>query len=446
MGRVALRTVYLKRWAVLHLTDCARLWSIARARGAATATVDNRAAISQRIVAMSQQQRPALERWISRALGDQEDAGLGSGWISGTFSIFLGSLALLGVLAFWFPGLLTTAEFRARYPIQVLRIVLEIAIVVAFALGALSMVQRRRKVLGLTGVAISLIALMAGGGQVPIHSEFDQRFTLGVDWFVLNLLLLALVFIPMERAFPRLRGQTTFRFGWTTDGAHFLVSHMAVQALTFMTLLPATLLAPHWQPIALQEAIRGQPLMAQFLEIVLVSDLFQYWIHRAFHQVPALWRFHAIHHSSRVVDWLAGSRLHVVDVLATRSLVFVPVFLLGFSESALYGYLVFVSFHAVLLHANVRWSFGWLDHVVATPRVHHWHHAVAPVDRNFAVHLPVLDRLFGTQHLPEGQAFPAEYGLDGHPVPEGWGKQLVYPFGHRAAPPEPTNPATPRSG
>ncbi len=94
----------------------------------------------------------------------------------------------------------------------------------------------------------------------------------------------------------------------------------------------------------------------------------QYWIHRAFHHVPWLWRFHAVHHSSRVLDWLAGSRLHVVDVIATRGLVLVPVFLLGFSRGALYAYLVLVSFHAVFIHANVRFRFGWLDRVIATPR------------------------------------------------------------------------------
>ena len=52
---------------------------------------------------------------------------------------------------------------------------------------------------------------------------------------------------------------------------------------------------------------------------------------------------------------------------------------------------------------------------------------MTPVDKNFAVHLPVLDRLFGTQHLP-GDAWPADYGVAGHPVPEGWWAQLVAPF------------------
>jgi lathosterol oxidase len=107
--------------------------------------------------------------------------------------------------------------------------------------------------------------------------------------------------------------------------------------------------------------------------------------------------------------------------------VLVPVFLLGFAQSALYAYLVFVSFHAVFIHANVRFRFGWLDRVIATPRGHHWHHAVTPTDKNFAVHLPVLDRLFGTQHLP-GDAWPETYGIAGDPVPESWAGQLVYPL------------------
>ncbi len=371
--------------------------------------------------------RPPLERWVERAFGDAEATRFGSGWISGTASVFLGAVALLGAVAFRFPGALSSAAFRAHYPIPLLRALLEVTIGLGFLLGALSLVLRRRKVLGLTGIGLALGATLAGGGSVPIESAFDQPVTVGLDWFLLNLFLLTLVFVPLERAFPRLPQQTTFRVGWTTDGAHFMVSHLAVQALTFLTLLPATALARVWQPEALQHAIRQQPLALQALEILVLADLTQYWIHRAFHGVPWLWRFHAIHHSSRALDWLAGSRLHVVDVVTTRGLVMVPVFLVGFAQPALYAYLVFVSFHAVFIHANVRFRFGWLDRVIATPRAHHWHHAVAPIDKNFAVHLPVLDALFGTLHLP-GDAWPTAYGIEGHPVPEGWGAQLLHPF------------------
>jgi len=134
-----------------------------------------------------------------------------------------------------------------------------------------------------------------------------------------------------------------------------------------------------------------------------------------------------IHHSSRVLDWLAGSRLHLVDVLVTRSLVLMPIFLLGFAQSALYLWLVIVAFHVIVIHVNLRFRLRWIERLLATPRFHHWHHATAPLDKNFAVHFPWLDRIFGTYHLPAG-AWPDELGITGHPVPAGFFAQLIYPL------------------
>lgn len=347
--------------------------------------------------------------------------------MAGTVGVFLGVLACLGVLAFHFPDLLSSPELRGRYSVPTLRLALVTGIALAFLLGAVSMLLRSRKTLGAIGVSLAIIAVLGGGGSIPISGDFDRSYTIGLDWFVLNVLLLALAFVPLERWLPHRTEQTTFRFGWTTDGTHFLVSHLALQTLTFLSLLPSTTILGLWRPESLRFAIAAQPVWLQFVEIVVVTDFVQYWVHRAFHRIPILWRFHAIHHSSRAMDWLAGSRLHVVDVVITRGLVILPVFVLGFSQSAVYAYLVFVGFHAVLIHANFGVSFGRLDHWIATPRMHHWHHAITPVDRNFAVHLPVLDRIFGTLHLAEG-AWPDAYGIAGHPVPEGWGAQMIAPF------------------
>ena len=52
------------------------------------------------------------------------------------------------------------------------------------------------------------------------------------------------------------------------------------------------------------------------------------------------------------------------------------------------------------------------------------------MDKNFAVHLPWIDRLFGTFHLP-GEAWPERYGIAGEPVPEGYVGQLLYPLRRR---------------
>jgi sterol desaturase/sphingolipid hydroxylase (fatty acid hydroxylase superfamily) len=376
------------------------------------------------------QRIPSLDRWFERAFGDAEPSRFGTGWASGVASVFLASVALGAVVVLWFPGWLSTARFRPLYPLPFLRAVIEVAIVIAFVLGATSIFLRRRKVLGLTGCALSLVAALLGGGNVETRDGASSSATLGLDWFLLNLLLLALLFVPLEKLFPQRSGQSTFRPEWTTDGVYFLVSHVLVQSLSFFILLPATTLGRVWHPEGLQAAIRSQPTLLQLLEIVLVADLAQYAVHRAFHRVPVLWRFHEVHHSSRDLDWLAGSRLHLLDALATRALVLVPLSLLGFAEGALGGYLVFVSFHAVFIHANVRFRLTHIEPVLVTPRFHHWHHAAEPEarDRNFAVHLPWLDRLFGTAYFP-AERWPARYGLQHDPVPAGYLRQLAYPFG-----------------
>ena len=133
------------------------------------------------------------------------------------------------------------------------------------------------------------------------------------------------------------------------------------------------------------------------------------------------------------MDWLAGSRMHLVDVVVTRALAFVPLYVLGFAEPAVYAYLVFVSFHAIFVHANVRFTFGRLADIVGTPRFHHWHHSAEPeaVDKNFAIHLPVIDRVFGTLYLPH-RAWPAAYGIAQSRVPESYLAQLVFPFTRRS--------------
>jgi len=135
------------------------------------------------------------------------------------------------------------------------------------------------------------------------------------------------------------------------------------------------------------------------------------------------------------MDWLAGSRLHLVDAVVTRALAFVPIHVLGFSDAPVLAYVALVSLQATFIHANVRFNFGPLSWIIATPRFHHWHHGAEPeaIDKNFAVHLPVFDVLFGTAHLPHGR-WPRSYGLAHDSVPDGYLPQLVDPFRSRKPP------------
>jgi len=356
------------------------------------------------------------------------DTRFGSGWISGVAAVSLGALGLGAVLCLLFPDVLTSPETRGYYPLPIVRFLIHLVLVGAFGLGLLSVVLSRRRRLGLTGMGLALAAVLLGGSQVDVQVRAERATAIGLDWFLVNIFVLAMVFVPLEVLLARLPEQPLFRKGWLTDLLHFGVSHVLVQVSVFLTLVPAAVLF-HWAvDPRLQAAVAGQPPLLQFVEIVVVADLAQYAIHRLFHRVPWLWRFHAVHHSSQAMDWLAASRIHLVDAVVTRAVGFVPLYVLGFAPGAVYAYLVFVSFHAIFVHANVRVRFGRLAQVIGTPRFHHWHHAAEPqaVDRNFAIHLPVLDRLFGTLYLPD--RWPGRYGIEGDPVPEHYLGQVAYPF------------------
>ena len=358
-----------------------------------------------------------------RSLG--YDPRFGRGFVSGVFAVALSALGLGGVLCLRFPSWLTTPDARALYPLDLIRFLIHLHLVAGFGLGVLSIVLSRKAFLGLSGIGMVVVAALLGGSQAPIGTLGGAR-ALGLDWFLLNVLVLAMLFVPLERLFARLPEQPIFRRGWATDLAHFAVSHLLVQVTVLLTLVPAALFFAWAVHPAVQHAIAAQPALVQFAEIVLVADLAEYAVHRLFHVVPLLWRFHAVHHSSETMDWLASSRIHLGDAVVTRALAFVPLYVLGFSTGPVYAYLVFVSFHAIFVHANVRFRFGALERILGTPKFHHWHHATAPVDKNFAIHLPVIDRVFGTYWLPA--EFPARYGIADNPVPPRYAAQLIWPF------------------
>ena len=357
-----------------------------------------------------------------------ENTRFGSGWISGALSTALGAIGLGAVLCFHFPEWLTMQDLRALYPVPYIRALLHVVLVSGFLLGLLSVVLRRSKRLGVAGMALTLAAALLGGSRVPLDGELRAGPFLGLDWFLLNLIAYSALFIPLERFFARLADQPIFRRSWRTDLSYFFVSTLLVQVTTLLTLSPAMIFFDWASHAGVQAWVARQPYALQFVAILFVADLTQYWVHRAFHRVPLLWRFHRIHHSADTMDWLAGSRLHLVDVVVTRGLSYVPIYLLGFAEAPLFAYVVFVSIQATFIHANLRFELPFLRGLLATPQFHHWHHAADAVDVNFAVHLQALDWLFGTFHLPRG-VWPSAYGLaSGERLPGGYVQQLVEPF------------------
>jgi lathosterol oxidase len=367
------------------------------------------------------------------SLETTEPMSFGYGFISGLLSALLGIAGLGAVLSFRFPQYLTYTELRVIYSIGVLRALIHVALVASFVLGSISAFLRANKTLALVGIGFTLIAALLGGSRVPVEGELENGAWFGLDFFVLNLLLYSAVFVPLERLFALRPGQPVFRRQWPVDLTYFFINSLLIEVLTIFTLQPALILFDWARTEGLSRAVTSLPLIVQLPAILLLADFTQYWVHRTFHAVPLLWPFHAIHHSAVAMDWLAGSRLHLVDVILTRGLTYVPIFVLDFSEPAVITYVFLVAAQATFIHANVRWEFRPLRKIIATPPFHHWHHSAEreAVDKNFAVHTPIWDVLFGTYYLPD--RWPAEYGLsDGRNVPARWVTQLAYPFRKRS--------------
>ena len=356
---------------------------------------------------------------------------VGEGLVSGYIACFLAILSFLGVIAFHFPEYLTTPELRANYDVTTLRMVLFYALVIAGSLGLLNFVRNKNKRLGTVAWVFVILSIALGGHRVPVGDFPDNTPYVGLDWFILDLLGSTLIFIFIEKLFPH-KKQAIFRPQWKTDFNHFFINHLLIG----FALLVANQFVNKTFGWAVnsdtQQLVSSLWFPIQLALILLVADLFQYAFHRLYHEVPLLWRLHAVHHSVKHMDWLAGSRIHILELLITRSAVLAPIFFFGFDKSVIDAYVIIVGFQAVFNHANVRINIGWLRYIFVTPQFHHWHHASdeAAIDRNYAAHFSFIDYLFGT--AVKGQTeWPDQYGVKGDYVPEGMLKQQMFPFTYK---------------
>ena len=370
-----------------------------------------------------------LEEKVNKVLGDEDPTHFGSGWWSGILSAFFGLLSFGAVICLHYPQILTSPELRGYYPMPLMRMLIQGLIVAAILFGLISAMLRRKKALALTGMAFALGATLLGGASVEISGTLSDGPAIGLDWFLLDLLLMTLIFSPIEVLWPAYPKQSVFRDEWLLDIGYFLSTHVPIQITSFLILLPATQLTTYLGNAAALEAMGRLPWLVQFFFAVLVADLCEYAFHRAFHQVPFLWGFHSIHHSSKALDWIAGSRAHLVEDVLVRGGMLIPMMFI-FPHDIIVAYLLWVTIHATWAHCNFRPKITWLEPFLVQPRFHHWHHTAQKeaIDKNFAIHFPWIDRIFGTYYFPKDGSWPESYGLDNEKLPSGFWAQFFHPF------------------
>lgn len=166
------------------------------------------------------------------------------------------------------------------------------------------------------------------------------------------------------------------------------------------------------------------------LILFLLDDFTRFALHYALHKVPALWRFHQIHHSAQVLTPLTVFRTHPVEsalyamrmtlvqgiAVGVGMLMFGP----GLSMLDILGANLFI-FAFNILGANLRHSHIWLswgkriEYIFISPAQHQLHHSHNPAhfDCNFGSCLAVWD-ICAKSHIfaPKTKPFKLKFGCE----------------------------------
>ncbi len=250
---------------------------------------------------------------------------------------------------------------------------------------------------------------------------YDYLQSLALDIFRLCvwLVLLAIIFVPLERICDRNRQRIVRKEFWIDLGYYFLNSLLP----KLLLILPISLVAwcvRHLEPSWMYLWTATLSVSTRLVLAIVIGEIGAYWGHRWSHEIPWLWRFHAIHHSPTEIDWLVNTRAHPLDMFFGRLTGLVPIYMLGLAQPTGNSadivpiiYALVGTIWSFFVHANISWRFGILEQLVATPAFHHWHHTNDGeqfINKNYAAIFPWIDRLFGTLYLPKHR-WPQKYGI-----------------------------------
>lgn len=134
---------------------------------------------------------------------------------------------------------------------------------------------------------------------------------------------------------------------------------------------------------------------------VLALDFVIYLQHVMVHVLPALWKFHMMHHADLDIDVTTGLRFHPVEIIVSMIIKLSAVAAIGPSVLSVLIFEVTLNATAMFNHSNVKMPFNVdrvLRHFVVTPDMHRVHHSVVirETNSNFGFNFPWWDRFFGT--------------------------------------------------
>ena len=146
------------------------------------------------------------------------------------------------------------------------------------------------------------------------------------------------------------------------------------------------------------------PTAASAFLSVLFFDLATYAFHKAYHEVPLMWRLHRVHHADLDLDVTSASRFHAAEILLSTLYRMALMPLWGPSLASVAVFETALLAAAQVQHSNLRLPGDWdrrLRAVFVTPDMHRVHHSVVKehTNSNYSTIFSWWDRLFGTYNV-----------------------------------------------
>src|ERR1700761_1633715 len=231
------------------------------------------------------------------------------------------------------------------------------------------------------------------------------------------LIIWVIFIVAWERIAPYRKGLPFFREGFWVD----MVWYTIIQSYVLKIVIFDYIIAPFqhsfdWSGI---QFVKHWPVAIQVLFFLVTHDLYIYLFHRLQHSNKLFWRIHEAHHSGKEVDFLAGSRSHILEIIINQTIEFAPIVILGADPIVVPIKAMLDAMFGMFIHANINVKLGKLKYLFNSPELHLWHHAnyIEVFHANFSTKFAVWDYLFGTVYDP---------GHKPGNQPENWG--LYYPY------------------
>jgi sterol desaturase/sphingolipid hydroxylase (fatty acid hydroxylase superfamily) len=222
-----------------------------------------------------------------------------------------------------------------------------------------------------------------------------------------------------------------------TDVKHFIFSTTLFDALGKTVALAFVLYLQHYyfKPNEIWSAF---PFIVTFLIANIIGEFFPYLYHRISHHGSNnsaismfLWKIHSIHHIPISLNWFKTNWIHPINIFLNAVLKIAPLLLLGFTKDIVFLVGITHVVIAYLSHANIKTKTGFLDYLIVTPQVHHFHHSkLLNEAKNFGNIIPLWDLIFGTYYNRKGEVDTVGVieGNLSYPKKENYLHQLTFPF------------------